>query len=130
MLIHLGQVILHSGDESSFKLIADDFIEENLEGLVELIRMLAGPFSSVEGIPRGGDRLAEALHPHCSKKGAHLLVDDVCTTGISLEDARGNAESPYRGNHKNVKGVVVFARGRCPSWVQAIFQMPEALWGK
>jgi hypothetical protein len=27
-----------------------------------------------------------------------------------------------------VQGAVVFARGPCPPWVKAVFQMPECFW--
>jgi orotate phosphoribosyltransferase len=46
-----------------------------------------------------------------------LIVDDVLTTGKSMEE--------MRKKHSNVLtiGVVLFARGKCPKWVEPIFNM-------
>lgn len=123
-LIRLGKWTLHSGDESTFNLEADQFIEDNLEGLVQLIRTLVGPFSSVEGIPRGGLRLAKALRSFAGLTGPHLLTDDVLTTGRSMDHHLHVASATYN----RVVGAVVFARGQRPYWVKAIFDMPQVFW--
>lgn len=136
-LIQLGDFPLHSGNHSWFKLVADHFIEENLEGLVELILKLIGPFSSVEGIPTGGEKLAAELNKYKtnSKVHPHLIVDDVLTTGGSFEKVweaayeRDGKPEFIRPSHY-INGAVVFARGKCPPWVKAIFQLPRELWLK
>lgn len=133
-LIQLGNFVLNSSAKSTFKLECDQFIEDNIDGLVALIRQMAGPFSAVSGVPRGGLRLMKALQPFVSLDGPHLLVDDVLTTGGSMERMRDTilaisgvtvVERPHF-----VKGVVVFARGQCPYWISAVFQMPECFWLK
>ncbi len=127
-LIHQGDFTLNSGAKSSWKLIADQFIEDNLAGLVELICILAGPFSRVEGIPRGGTRLAEALAPYCTiENTGHVILDDVLTTGGSMQRAMSAAMKVGRAS-RSLRGVVVFARGPLPPGVAAIFSMPEAFW--
>lgn len=134
-LIQLGDFPLHSGNHSWFKLVADKFIEENVKGLVELILALTGPFSSVEGVPTGGLVLAAGLNKYSTndKEHPHLIVDDVLTTGGSMEKAwlaayeRDGSPEFIRPGHY-INGAVVFARGKCPPWIKAIFQLPPELW--
>lgn len=133
-LIQLGDFVLNSGAESKWKLECDRFIEENAEGLAYLIRLLVGPFGSVEGVPRGGLRLAYELARWRSPAGPHLIVDDVLTTGGSMERARNSYAENHPGEvapivkHTQVIGAVVFARGRCPAWITPLLQLPEPLW--
>jgi len=68
-------------------------------------------------------RLGIALQKYVDKDAKnHLIVDDVLTTGRTIEEARYStwAENPKNGD---VFGVVIFARGKCPDWVYPIFQM-------
>lgn len=128
MLIHIGQHVLNSGKKSDFKLFADQFIIDNIEGLVHLIRKASGPYGAVHGIPRGGCLLADALGKHTSFELPQtlLVVDDVLTTGGSMKRAReANA-----GKFEFVVGAVAFSRGMCPAWITPVFQMPESLWLK
>jgi hypothetical protein len=48
----------------------------------------------------------------------HLIVDDVLTTGASMEAARAKL---WPGSLP--LGVVIFARGPCPDWVWPIFRL-------
>lgn len=125
-MIELGHVQLNSGLCSDYKLVADDFIKDNLDGLAHLIRKLAGPYSNVYGIPRGGSLLEEALLPHVARSLSTtvLVVDDVLTTGGSFKRAR----EKLAGTYQHIIGITVFARGPCPYWVRSIFQMPEPFW--
>lgn len=81
------------------------------------------PFGLVEGVPDGGLPFAGALYLHPSFLGPFeeidpaaplLIVEDVLTTGASMERARAG---------RDAIGVCVFARGPCPPWVRPIFQM-------
>jgi len=80
------------------------------------------------GIPRGGERLAEALEEYEDPEmWSTLIVDDVLTTGASMEEARLSlfAEDPTL-RETNVMGVVLFSRmvqEDKPSWVKALFQI-------
>ena len=127
-LIHLGHFTLNSLLETDWKLICDQFIRDNIDGLVHLIRRLVGPFSAVYGVPRGGLVLEEALMPHVSRglSSTVLLLDDVLTTSGSMQRAR----EKLAGSYQHIIGAVVFARGPLPSWIEAIFPMPSALWLK
>ncbi len=136
-LFQLGDFTLNSGAKSKWKLEADALTDEDIQTLAEMIRQLVGPFRSVEGVPRGGIRLAEALAKYTGLDGAHLIVDDVLTTGGSMDRTRltyNETHPEYQlkqyGVYGNVKGAVVFARGQCPSWIKSIFQMPECFWIK
>lgn len=120
-LFQLGDFTLNSGAKSRWKLECNALTDDDIKALAEMIRQLVGTFGSVEGVPRGGLRLAEALKPFVALTGPHLIVDDVLTTGGSMERIRGN---------RQCIGAVVFARGQCPLWIDALFQMPECFWLK
>ena len=122
-LFQLGDFTLSSGARSSWKIDADALTDADIEALAEMIRLMVGPFASVEGVPRGGLRLAEALRKHCSLQGKLLIVDDVLTTGGSMETHRLNMDGGTP-----VVGAVIFARGQCPPWIQAVCQLPECFW--
>lgn len=70
-------------------------------------------FGHVEGVPEGGNLFAQALRKHASYGGL-LIVDDVLTTGTSMEKHRAGREA---------QGIVLYARGPCPSWVQAVWTL-------
>lgn len=114
-----GNVVLHSGEESFFKIECDHLTDDDIETLA-LIISERFDFSHVVGVPRGGERLAAALrkYAYCSRNYElpTLIVDDVLTTGRSIETFR-------KGVQGNSIGVVIFARGVCPEWVRPIFQM-------
>lgn len=129
-LFQLGDFTLNSGARSKWKLECDSLTADDWRALAEMVRQLVGPFSSVEGVPRGGLMLAAALKPFSGMNGPHLLVDDVLTTGGSMERAKAKelATPYYTQNGANIVGAVVFARGQRPTWIKAIFEMPECFW--
>lgn len=122
MLFQSGDLILHSGRRSRWKIDCDGLTAADWQTLALMVWELVGPFSSVVGVPRGGLPLAEALLPYRAEAGPHLIVDDVLTTGASLAEFRQACSAPQ------VIGAVVFARGRCPGWVRPLFQLSRDLW--
>lgn len=116
-LFQLGQFTLHSGERSAFLINADALTDSDIAALAAVISEEIA-FSHVHGVPEGGLRLAKALRPYATT-GPLLLVDDVCTSGQSMEEAR------ERWVGRKVIGVVLFARRRPPDWVRAVF----TLWG-
>lgn len=124
-LFTLGNFTLHSGAESRWKIDCDALMDDDIKTLAGMIQLMTGMFSEVEGIPRGGLRLAEALKPYRTLQGKYLLVDDVLTTGESMISRRDNFLDA-----ENTIGAVIFARGQCPHWIKPLFQMPEKLWTK
>jgi orotate phosphoribosyltransferase len=115
---------MHSGGIAQYKIECNALTDEDLNTLAWIVaqktRQLTwhngSGIKSVYGIPYGGVRLADALEKYIDPKGSlDLIVDDVLTTGKSMELAKEQG--------KGSVGVVIFARGPCPSWVKPIFQM-------
>jgi len=114
-LFRCGLYTLHSGDTSEFKIDCDALTDADLNVVAHELRKRLPPFSAVVGVPTGGERIAEKLRPYGNTNGAKILiVDDVLTTGASMEECR---------NGQDVIGAVIFARGKCPEWVTPLFQM-------
>ena len=107
---------MHSGGLAHYKIECDALTDDDLECLAWLIAQKA-PFSEVYGVPKGGERLAEKLRKFKQPGGIKLIVDDVLTTGNSMNDARREL------GWTDAMGVVIFARGACPDWVRPIFEM-------
>lgn len=97
------QLYRKSGKRSKWKIDCDALSDEDIETLAYLIKQMTGYFTSVEGIPTGGIRLAEVLKKHVSEefdlKSCHLIVDDVLTSGRSMEEAKAG-----RHDSATVKG--------------------------
>ena len=112
-----GHFELHSGGESDFLIDCGTLTDDDLVALANHAAGKLPPFGLVEGVPNGGMRFAEALgHFATGPAGVLLIVDDVCTTGASMEEQRAGREA---------YGVVIFARGDSwPTWVRPIFVMP------
>ena len=116
--------IMHSGDKSDFKIECDVLTAEDLETLAHLISSKF-KFFRVVGIPRGGTRLAEKLRNYVIEgEDKLLIVDDVLTTGASMEQAK-HIHHPELMDR--IVGVVVFARGKCPDWIHPILDMSKWL---
>ena len=109
--------VSHSGLRLSFKIECDALTEDDIETLAAIIGS-KHLFGDVYGVPRGGLRLASALQKYRSIDGPTLIVDDVFTTGASMEKAR-------RETGENSFGVVAFSRARCPAWITPIFQLAD-----
>lgn len=119
-LFQKKNLVLSSGQASDFKIECDALTDEDVETLAYLISKKF-EFAYVYGVPTGGNRLKEALLKYCDPKHTNkrLLVDDVLTTGESMEEMKKLFLFPQ----DPVQGVVIFARGKCPDWITPIFQM-------
>lgn len=109
--------IAHAGSRLPFKIECDSLTDIDIITIANIVGEKL-EFSEVYDVPRGGTRLAAALEDYCVSNGPALIVDDVLTTGISMEEARQRIG-------KEAIGVVIFARGFCPSWVFSVFQLSE-----
>lgn len=116
---------LSSGKESNFKIDCDALTDEDVECIAWLIKEKVGKFHCAWGVRSGGIRLKYALRKYeCKNTDENqiiLIVDDVLTTGTSME----RTKMQYMTGWDDVKGVVIFARGKCPDWITPLFQMEE-----
>ena len=122
-LFRLGDFFLHSGAQSNWKIDTDGLEDSDWETLAALIAFRVH-FKSVKGIPRGGVKLERALSRYCNPiDTALLIVDDVLTTGHSMEAER---QSYYHLTEPdNIIGYVIFSRDATRtgngSWIKALF---------
>jgi len=117
-LFSQGNFTLHSGSKLWFKIECASLSDDDWHTLARLIANKLA-FRDVIGIPTGGLKLAETLKFYRNQLDQDLpilIVDDVLTTGASMEKQRDQI-----GEY--CVGVVVFARGKCPWWVLPIFDM-------
>ena len=112
----------HSGGELHWKIEMDALDDAEWKCISRMIiEYQQEPFQAAIGIPRGGLKLSGYLHEYSTQNPAdpYLIVDDVMTTGGSMEE--------YKKEHFNDKyviGWVVFARSKVPIWCDALFRMP------
>ena len=113
----------HSGGTLHWKIEMDALKDAEWKCIARMIMEHQKDFfQAAIGIPRGGLKLSGYLNQYATQnsKDPYLLVDDVLTTGGSMEQ--------YKEEHlkeKDVIGWVVFARTAPQEWVKALFQMPE-----
>lgn len=109
----------HSGLDLAWKIDCDALTDADLATLAAQVHRKFSHFHRVVGVPRGGLRFATALEPYADPKvyGVTLIVDDVLTTGASMEKMRDSLATDY------VIGVVIFARTPCPRWIRPIFTL-------
>lgn len=111
-LFRSGYFPLSSGQISGWKIDCGALTDEDIAMLAALIWKRV-QFDRCEWVPTGGERLGKALQGYTSALSGNLLiVDDVLTTGASMEKQRAGREAI---------GVVIFARGPTPEWVEAMF---------
>lgn len=113
-LFSQGEFTLHSGRASWMKIDCDALTDDDIATLARAAAAVVGEFGTVEGVPSGGLRLAAALEAYVTPGGPLLVVDDVLTTGGSMEEHRAG---------RDAKGFVVFARGDCPGWVTPLMRV-------
>ena len=131
-LFQMGEFTLHSGKKSKWKIDCDALTIMEYKTLAWIVGKEWGlKFVFVECI--GGavkkDRVtntynfATELRNYGTGdfKDPILIVDDVLTTGASMERRKEECEDMY-GDYE-VIGVVIFARGMCPDWIHPIFKM-------
>lgn len=119
--------LMHSGGLAHYKIECDELTEEDLDTLAFIVankaKLITGEdrtgIREVYGVPRGGIRFAHAFMPYLDTKwgSLRLIVDDVLTTGRSMEEAR------LQKGWTDAIGVVIFARNAPPNWIKPIFQM-------
>ena len=117
-MFELKNFTSHSGVPLSWKIECDHLTYNDYATFAALVAR-SHKFSAVVGIPRGGLKFAQALSQYTTDQlelPHTLLVDDVYTTGKSMEEWRDSIPGL-------VTGIVVFARTLCPIWVRPIFYL-------
>ena len=115
MLFRRKNFLSHSGRNLTWKIDCDDLTDDDLECLAHVGQAMVPHFGSLTWIPTGGVRFAEFLCPYVSPTSPYrLIVDDVLTTGKSMEEAR-ETEMDI--------GLVIFARSQPSEWIIPIFQL-------
>lgn len=111
-----GSFTTNSGLVLDWKIECDSLTDEDIN-TISCVIARRFRFGCVVGVPTGGLRLANALKNLVST-GPLLIVDDVLTTGGSMERKR----SEYKYDPKTI-GVVIFARQPPPPWIHAMFTL-------
>lgn len=110
----------HSGGVLGWKIKCEYLNSLDIDCFAQLIARRV-KFRNVYGIPRGGSVLANALRDYTNHWATKILiVDDVLTTGGSMEEFREHLLNEGVEDKENIQGVVLFARGPCPSWVTQV----------
>jgi len=119
-LFETGTFTLHSGAETFWRINCDRLTDADLETLAAVALHGIPTPRTIEGVATGGHRFSDAIGRACNNDpdGPLLIVDDVLTTGASMEEQRA-------GRH--AIGVVIFARGPCPPWVTPLFTTAHLL---
>jgi len=122
-LFQQGRFVLHSKKDSIFKIDCDALSDSDLDALAAIIVPVLPTFSKTVPIPTGGNRFAAALDKYATPAGhpCTIIVDDVYTSGASIQDAAASLDVS-NGGCWPPHAVVIFARGTVPSWVTAIFK--------
>jgi len=121
-LFEHGSFKLKSGATSEWKIECDALTNDDWKTLAAIGAKLVGEFSSVWSCGGASEKFALALREHISDaRSPPLVVDDVLTTGKTMELMRKALTRSLPD--PEIKGLVAFARGECPSWVQALFRV-------
>jgi len=123
-LFESGEFKSHSGKTLPFKIDCDYLNNDDIDCIAKYIASKC-TFGMVIGIPSGGDRLADALEQHVKTDAPFnvLIVDDVLTTGASMEYEKASMLGHV---HKDdIIGWVIFARAEPAQWINYMFKTSE-----
>lgn len=102
---------------TNFKIDCDALTDGDWKAVAQLILSDCPEFGFVCGVPNGGLKLQYELSKYITKESdTVLLVDDVYTTGASLQKIRDMIAPTVP-----IKGYVIFARNPTPDWITPIF---------
>jgi len=119
-IFQTGEFKLHSGKNSNWKIECDNLTREDWHTLAQISSKIIGEFDKVFSCGGAADFFAQELKEFSTKTGPSLIVDDVLTSGNTMERVKKNFQAIW---NIEVKGIVAFARGPCPSWITPIFTL-------
>ncbi len=119
-LFRFGKFTLHSGEVSEWKIDCDALTQDDWDALAGMAASLVHPFGAVYDCGGASMQFAAALREYSAHNSAPLVVDDVFTTGRTMQQVR--MEVLPKGAAMSAKGLVVFARHEPPPWIRAMFQ--------
>lgn len=127
-LIESGKFTLSSGQETAWRFNEEGLSDETLDALAKIVcrTWIVGLADQIVPAEHGGIRFANALrYKHAKiengRKQHTLVVDDVFTSGRSMERERLKYEEP-------VIGLVILERKPSPTWVYPIFTVNNLFW--
>ncbi len=123
-LFENGEFKSHSGKTLPFKIDCDYLNNDDIDCIAKYISSKC-TFGMVIGIPYGGDRLTDALEQYVKPNAPFnvLIVDDVLTTGASMEYEK--ASMLEHVHNDDIIGWVIFARTEPEPWVNYMFKTSE-----
>ena len=131
-LFKVGNFESHSSGNLKWKVECDALTDADWDGIVQAavgLGLLHTGYSQITPIPTGGVPFAESIKRHLAVYrqsagtglgGPVLFVDDVLTTGRSMEQARLALKLE---DFRFARGIVAFARGPCPDWVKPVWRL-------
>ena len=136
-----GQFIGTSGRTLFGKIECDDLTKEDYNFIIEqTIRIIQNyrpnyvDFQEALPVPSGGNIFAEKLNNLSPKfrwkndSNLILIVDDVYTTGKSINKIYNDSLIKYPKEKYEYLGIVIFNRSNnIPSWIQPIFSLNSIL---
>lgn len=131
-LFHWGGFRSTAGNHLPWKIDCDLLTNADIRCMANVIASQT-TFQAVYSVPTGGDRLGLALLPfrNNEKSDRTIIVDDVLTTGGSMEAAKKRVQR----NHEDmgiestgeIVGWVIFARKKPADWINAVFTLNEGI---
>ena len=128
-LFKVGNFESHSSGNLKWKVECDALTDADWDGIVQAaveLGLLRTEYSQITPIPTGGVPFAESIKRNTAwyrgymPEGVVLFVDDVLTTGRSMEQARLALKLE---DFRFAKGIVAFARGPCPDWIKPVWRL-------
>lgn len=117
----------HAGKPLSWKIECDDLSDEDIDCLAKLVytkysyEEVSYPSTNSANVINLVSKLER--HKSFNADYDYLIVDDVLTTGKSMNDIY---EHLHTNHGYKIKGVVIFARNECPDWITPIFQLNKS----
>ena len=115
-MFRLGEYKSRSGRMLPYKVECNDLTYEDMIAIADHIKRNY-EFGAIYAMSENMIPITKMLKEHMSCHRTILVLDDVLTTGETFKTFKNT----YKGKF-DIIGVVIFARGKCPSWVKPIWR--------